>query len=137
MQVRLETEGAKAAWKNPERSSPWSVPSEKASLEQNTGSKMNEISEKQQDAAQKAFEQYDFGDGVQILDHNRWQADENNGQDDWIKVAYAQFNDDPADTPSRKISFHAKFDKGTDRLVHAYAYLCDSGQEIGFLPDQP
>ena len=95
---------------------------------------MPEIYAKQEEAAQRAFDRYDFGDGIQILDHKRWQTDESCGQDDWIKVAYAQFHNDPDGDPSRKISFHVRFDKGTDRLVGAYAYLCDSGEEIGFLP---
>lgn len=127
----------KVAWKSPGVVSAWGNHPRMPIEDQNTGSTMNEISEKSGTLRKREFEQYDFGDGVQILDHNRWQADENNGEDDWIKVANAQFDDDPADAPSHKISFHAEFDRGTDRLVHAYACLCDGGQEIGFLPEEP
>lgn len=77
--------------------------------------------------ADTLFEHYDFGDGVQVLDHGRWDISD---PLDFIKIAYVEYQDDAPNASSHKISFHVGFtERGTAR--EAYALDCEKGQEIG------
>jgi hypothetical protein len=80
--------------------------------------------------ADREFELYDFGEGVQITDSSRWDASD---PMDWIKKAYATYEDDDADAPSHAISFHVRFnDDGS--VSEAYGLECDKGNVIGRRP---
>lgn len=77
--------------------------------------------------ADALFEHYDFGDGVQVLDHGRWNTSD---PLDFFKTVYVEYQDDAPDADSRKVSFHVRF---TERgaALETYALECDSGQVIG------
>lgn len=77
--------------------------------------------------ADSEFENYDFGDGVQISDHGRWDKTD---PKDWIKKAYAVFEGDAAEDGSHSLSFHVRFaDDGG--VSEAYTLECEKGLEIG------
>ncbi len=77
--------------------------------------------------ADTLFEHYDFGDGVQVLDHGRWDTSD---PLDYIKTVYVEHQDDTPDADSHKVSFHVRFtERGAAR--EAYALECDRGQDIG------
>lgn len=77
--------------------------------------------------ADAEFENYDFGDGVQITDHGRWDKSD---PKDWIKKAYAVFEGDAAEDDTHMLSFHVRFDDDGG-VSEAYALECEKGQEIG------
>lgn len=72
---------------------------------------------------------YDFGDDLQDMEHGNWNAEEDDGEIDFTKVLYATWKDDP-DADSTKVSFHVRF-SGEGKVVDAYAYDMDSGNEFG------
>lgn len=74
--------------------------------------------------ADSQFENYNFGEGVTIVDSEGWN---NDGSNDYIRVAYAEIEENEDTT---KISFHVEFDL-TGNVVDSYAYVCESGVEIG------
>jgi hypothetical protein len=78
--------------------------------------------------ADQAFESYDFGPTVEIVDHDNWNTEDVN---DLTKIAYATFTDMAAED-SFKISFHARFSAETGELAEAYALDVRHGQELGF-----
>ncbi len=77
--------------------------------------------------ADTLFEHYDFGDGVQVLDHGCWDTSD---PLDFIKTVYIEHQDDAPDADSHKVSFHVRF---TERgaALEAYALECDKGKDIG------
>lgn len=77
--------------------------------------------------ADRIFEVYDFGDGVQVLDHGRWDTSD---PLDYTKIAYVKYDDDPPEADSHKVSFHVRFD-AAGKVTDAYALECDKGQDIG------
>ncbi len=83
--------------------------------------------------ADDALASYDFGVGVSVvgMGSTGWQHDINDGKDDLTKVVYAKYDGDAPDAGSHKISFHAKFTRGTKTLNESYALSCDNGAEIG------
>lgn len=70
---------------------------------------------------------YDFGEGVTVVGTDTWNSDD---LTDLMKVVYVEYDDDPADAPSHKVSFHAKFTPAGSP-EEAYALEVDSGNEIG------
>lgn len=77
--------------------------------------------------ADREFELYDFGEGVMVLDHGRWNTSDPR---DYTKIAYVEFEDDAPEADSHKVSFHVRFD-AAGKVTEAYALKCDKGQEIG------
>lgn len=77
--------------------------------------------------ADREFELYDFGEGVMVLDHGRWNTSDPR---DYTKIAYVEFEDDAPEADSHKVSFHVRFD-AAGKVTVAYALECDKGQEIG------
>lgn len=80
-----------------------------------------------EDAAQRAFEDYDFGDGISILDHRAWDTTDPR---DYIKIAYAEYDGDQADTPERKISFHVVFG-ANGKVEDIYGLDVQTGEMLG------
>ena len=93
--------------------------------------RITELQTKQSTRADEAFENFNFGTGVKIVESNGWHIDVNDGEDDFTKIAYAQFDDDEYEADSHCVSFHARFKLGTDELVESYGYDMESGNEIG------
>lgn len=87
---------------------------------------------RQEALADDALASYNFGEGVTVVESDAWQRDTFDGKDDLTRVVYVQYEDDPPDADSHRISFHAAFEQGTLTLKEAYAYACDNGAEIGF-----
>lgn len=82
---------------------------------------------------ESAFQNYNFGDDVMVVDQDGWQDD---GSTDYIKVVYIEFddeeeNDDLEDT-SEKVSFHVILNEDKSAVVESYALLVASGGVIGF-----
>lgn len=77
--------------------------------------------------ADSLFEHYDFGDGVQVLSHDRWDSSD---PDDWVKRVYVCYEDDAPEDDSHLVSFHVRFSNG-GASQEAYALECDGGQQIG------
>jgi len=88
--------------------------------------------------ADNAFESYLFGydttvDMVDIIDCVAWNKDDKN---DFTKIVYASYKDDPENSDSHKISFHVRFndDGGVEDV---YALEVKSGNNIGCRGDVP
>ncbi|MCL4222797.1 MAG: hypothetical protein KJZ65_15675 [Phycisphaerales bacterium] len=77
--------------------------------------------------ADALFEHYDFGDGVQVLNHGCWDSSD---PLDFTKTVYVEYQDDAPDADSRKVSFHVRF-TARGSALEAYALECDRGQDIG------
>jgi hypothetical protein len=82
--------------------------------------------EKEQ-AADDAFERYDFGRGVEVVAHEDWNTDDSR---DFTKLVYVTYPEDDQAAASRKVSFHVKFLDG-GALEDVYALEMEHGQEIG------
>lgn len=82
----------------------------------------------QEEVAQDAYENYNFGEGVTVVDSDGWESD---CPSDFIKRVYVEFDDEPSDS-SHTVSFHAKF-KATDslELEDVYGLLVSNGYDIG------
>lgn len=101
---------------------------EKALTVQETSPILVEACEPDREAiADRIFEVYDFGDGAQVLDHGRWDTSD---PLDYTKIAYVEYDDDPPEADSHKVSFHVRFD-AAGKVTDAYALECDKGQDIG------
>lgn len=87
--------------------------------------------------ADDVFEKYKLGnddmdDGnVTVNDHDRWNTDD---PQDFTKIVYVSYHDDPSDADSSKISFHVRFDE-LGQVDEAYALDMESGNEIGWRGD--
>lgn len=77
--------------------------------------------------ADALFEHYDFGDGVQVLDHGRWDTRD---PLDFTKTVYVEYQDDAPNANSHKVSFHVRF-TWCGAAREAYALECENGREIG------
>lgn len=75
--------------------------------------------------ADELFEEYDFGDGVEVVAHDSWNTEDS---DDLTKIVYVRFDDDPPDADSHKLSFHVRFENGE---VDAYALDMRTGNDVG------
>lgn len=73
-----------------------------------------------------AFENYNFGDDVMVTDVSGWESD---GSNDYIRVAYVEFDGDEDDT--HKVSFHAVLNEDNTAVVESYALLTESGEMLG------
>lgn len=89
----------------------------------------NHLPEIRAERAQQAFEDYDFGPGVNIEDSDGWQRTAPD-DGDWTRVAYAEFGDGTSD----RISFHVRFAPGQSTPSEVYGLLMSSGGEIGNYP---
>lgn len=85
--------------------------------------------------AEAEFIGYDFGEGVQVLDHNRWDT---NDEADITKIAYLEYDDDAPDADSHKATFHVRF-RPDGSIDDVYALEVKSGNRIGQrkLPETP
>lgn len=92
----------------------------------------NDMAARQAEAS-AVFERYKFGaddcdDGnVTVVDHDNWSMDDKN---DFTKVVYVRYRDDPADADSHKISFHVRFNQAGE-VEDAYALETEHGNDIG------
>ncbi|WP_321935353.1 hypothetical protein [Paraburkholderia sp. J8-2] len=77
--------------------------------------------------AEAEFIEYDFGDGVQVLDHNGWET---GGDAKYSKCVFLQYDDDAPDADSHKATFHVHF-KADGTVEDAYALEVGSGNRIG------
>lgn len=77
--------------------------------------------------ADRAFEEFNFGEGVTVVNHDNWNTDD---KDNYTKIVYVAYSEDPADADSHKVSFHARFD-ANGRLDDVYALEMEHGNEIG------
>ena len=86
------------------------------------------MNQAQEEVAQNAYENYNFGEGVTVVDDEGWESD---GTSDFTKKVYVEF-DDAASESSHTISFHAKFkEKDSVELEDVYGLLMSNGSEIG------
>lgn len=77
--------------------------------------------------ADREFEAYDFSELGSVVAHGHWDAQDPN---DWVKRAYVQYSDEPAEADSHLVSFHVRFtDAGA--VEEVYALECDKGQQVG------
>ena len=82
----------------------------------------------QEEIAQNAYESYNFGEGVTVVDDDGWESD---GTPDFLKKVYVEFDDAPSES-SHTVSFHAKFkDKNSIELEEVYGLLVSNGSDIG------
>ena len=82
----------------------------------------------QEEVAQTAYENYNFGEGVTVVDDDGWESD---GTSDFLKKVYVEFDDAPSES-SHTVSFHAKFkDKNSLELEDVYGILVSNGTDIG------
>lgn len=73
------------------------------------------LGERQDAAADQAFDEYDFKDVV-VLDSDGWETD---GDDRVIRRFYYENSEDPSGD-SLAASFCVNFKKGTDKVKEAY-----------------
>lgn len=78
------------------------------------------------EAADTAFEGYDFGEGVTVADSDSWNNDD---PLDLTKIVYVNF-DESLDADSEKVSFHVRFDSN-GQVLEVYALLISNGDYIG------
>lgn len=84
------------------------------------------------DLAQDEFEGYDFGEGVQVIDHGKWCVDDSS---DLTKIVYLEFDEDGPEDDLHRANFHVRFnDEGG--VAEVYALDLQSGNEIG-VPMRP
>jgi hypothetical protein len=81
-----------------------------------------------QAAADQAFESYDFGSEVEVVDHDNWNTEDLN---DLTKIVYASYSGDAPDLDTHKLSFHVRFTPGSSHIQEAYALDFEHGNEIG------
>lgn len=77
--------------------------------------------------ADEMFANYEFGDGVVVVETDNWDT---NDKDDFTKIAYVSYADDMPNTESHRISFHVRFTSG-GAVDEVYALEMNHGQEIG------
>ena len=92
------------------------------------------LREQQEHLADNAFELFEFGDGVSVAASDAWSVESFDGKDDWTKVVYVVTAGDDPEKDSDKVSLHVAFVAGTTAIDESYAYLCESGAEIGRMP---
>ena len=86
------------------------------------------MNQAQEEIAQTAYENYNFGEGVTVVDDDGWESD---GTSDFLKRVYVEFDDAPSES-SHTVSFHAKFkDKDSTELEDVYGLLMSNGSDIG------
>jgi hypothetical protein len=86
--------------------------------------------EQREALADSEFEQYQFGDGVTVSEHDNWCKDD---LADFTKMVYITCDGDAPDADSERVSFHVRFNAdGT--VSDAYGLLMRSGSDIGFRP---
>lgn len=78
--------------------------------------------------ADNAWQQYNFGEGVSVAASDRWNTDDEN---DFTKIVYVTYDDDPADADPHKVSFHVRFN-GNGQVEEVYALEMNHGNEVGF-----
>lgn len=81
----------------------------------------------QGELAEAEFVAYEFGEGVQVLDHYRWDTSD---PADHTKIAFLQYDDDKPDADSHKVTFHVRFNPDGS-VSDAYALEVQSGNHIG------
>lgn len=86
------------------------------------------LTEERQAAADDAFAAYQFGEGIQVVESDNWNRDDPN---DWTKVVYVQYADDPAVADSHKVSFHVRFVGKGSKIDEVYALEMEKGGDIG------
>ena len=93
---------------------------------------MSKIAINQEAIANRAYEHYQFGDGVTVTDHSGWEYTEpGNERSRTVYVETEPEDDGPA--PRWKLTFTAIFAPQTDALIEAYA-RDDKGNEWGSMP---
>lgn len=84
------------------------------------------IHERQQ-LADEAFESYEFGEGVAVVERDNWDT---NDPLDLTKIVYVRFDDDAEEADSHKISFHVRFAEDGS-VEDAYGLDMESGNDVG------
>lgn len=79
-------------------------------------------------AATRAFEAYGFGAGVSVEAHGGWDRSD---PSDYVKIVYVRYDDDPADEPTHKLSFHVGFHPDSLEIGDVYALDTRTGSVIG------
>ena len=82
--------------------------------------------EQKEALAEAEFEQYEFGDGVTVVESDNWDSDD---EADFIKIVYVEFDNQP-EADSQKVSFHVRFNQDGS-VANAYGLLTSNGAEIG------
>lgn len=77
-------------------------------------------------AAERAYENYNFGEGVEVVGRAGWDRSD---PDDLILTVFVRYDTDPDDADSHKVSFHVRFE--AEKVSEVYALECDHGQMIG------
>lgn len=78
-------------------------------------------------AADAEFATYNFGDGVQVVESDNWNCDD---ETDLTKIVYVEYEGDPAGSASHKVSFHVRFN-AAGKVTDAYALEMKHGNAIG------
>lgn len=69
---------------------------------------------------------YDFGEGVKVVGQDSWDMSD---KDDFTKIVYVAFDDEPAEADSHRLSFHVRFLNGV--IDDVYALSMDNGSDVG------
>lgn len=81
-------------------------------------------------AADRAYEAYDFGEGVSVEDASGWSVSGMFNARHYSRIVYVRHAGDLADQPSRRASFGVRFDED-GKLAEVYALSMDNGDAIG------
>lgn len=82
--------------------------------------------------ANEEFENYNFGNGATVVDHDDWDTSDPR---DLMKIAYVSFADDDPEDDSLKISFHVRFDE-KGQIDDVYGLSTGNGCKVGCRGEQ-
>lgn len=85
------------------------------------------MNEKIESLLQSAFENYNFGENVSVVDMDGW---ENDGGNDFLRVVYVQDTIVEQST-SDKVSFHVVLNADKTQVEEVYALMVTTGNMIG------
>lgn len=80
--------------------------------------------------ADRAYEAYDFGEGVSVEDASGWNVSGMFNARHYSRIVCVRYASEPADRPTRRVSFGVRFDED-GKLAEAYALSMDNGEAIG------
>ena len=86
----------------------------------------DEVRKRRYEIAESAWQEYNFGPGVQVTDTGGWEDD---GTNDFTRIAYAEFEEGDSD----RVSFHVRFAPGSAEVEEVYGLLMSSGNQIGWM----
>lgn len=81
----------------------------------------------QKHLADAAFEAYEFGEGVTVVEDDNWDS---NNPRDLTKIVYVTYDDDLEEAETHKISFHVRFAEDGS-VEDVYGLDMESGNDIG------